>query len=177
MKTPDAVPRMYEELANHYARHGESRQRDNCLVLAADAALAAGIPEEAERLRKRLLLTNPHHLLRPYASMAEAMQSEDVRDFVADLRRQTPPDMVAKLLNQAAPEKSYALAEPVPRSAGEANARAPKAAAPPAKRTVAPPDEEFTSPASYWLSLMLLTLGLALAGGLVFATLVWPLVE
>ncbi len=173
----DALPHMYEQLANHYARQGESRQRDNCLVLAADAALAAGIPEEAERLRKRLLLTNPYHLLRPYGSMAEAMLSADVADFVADLRRQLPPDIVAKLLNQNAPEKTYALAEPVPRPATETDARGPKATAPPAKRTVAPPDEEFTSPASYWLSLMMLTLGLALAGGLVIATLVWPLLE
>ena len=109
--------------------------------------------------------------------MAESMQSEDVRDFVADLRRQTPPDMAAKLLNQAAPEKTYALAETAPRPVAETIARGPQAAAPPAKRTVAPPDEEFTSPASYWLSLMLLTLGLALAGGLVFVTFAWPLLE
>jgi hypothetical protein len=168
MKAPDALPRMYEDLANQHARHGESRQRDNCLVLAADAALAAGIPEEAERLRKRLLLTNPHHLLRPYASMTEAMQSADVRDYVADLRQQIPPEMVAKMVNQTAPERTYALAEPV-------------AAKPPvqtrARRGVGPPLDEFTSPASYWLSLILLTVGLALAGGLVFVTLVRPLLE
>src|SRR5687768_7076101 len=72
MSTPASLAQMYEDLANHFARQGESRQRDQCLVLAADAALTAGMPLEAERLRKRLLLTNPNHLLRPYATMSEA---------------------------------------------------------------------------------------------------------
>lgn len=178
------TPRMYEELANHYARHGESRQRDNCLVLAADAAVSADMPEEAERLRKRLLLTNPHHLLRPYASMAEALQSADVRDYVADLRRQLPPDVVAKLLNQAAPEKTYGLEAPAAQpvavntaAAGPTKARGPKASAAPAKKLDAAPVEEFASPISYWASLMLLTVGLALACGLLFATMIWPLLE
>jgi hypothetical protein len=171
MKTPDALPRMYEDLANHYARHGESRQRDNCLVLAADAALTAGSPEEAERLRRRLLLTNPHHLLRPYSSMVEAMQTDDVRDFVADLRKQISPEMVAKMLHQAAPEKTYALEE---------RAAAPAAAVPKARVAITPepePKNDSPSAASYWASLVLLGLGLALAGGLLFAALVWPLLE
>jgi hypothetical protein len=179
MKTPDALPRMYEELANHYARHGESRQRDNCLVLAADAALTADMPEEAERLRKRLLLTNPHHLLRPYASMVEAMQSNDVRDYVTDLRKQLPPDMGAKLLNQAAPEKTYALEEgpAETKPAGPMKTRTPKASASPAMKSDAAPLEEFASPTSYWLSLLLLIVGVALAGGLLFAAVIWPLLE
>ena len=115
--------RHYEELANHFARQGESRQRDHCLVLAADAALNADQPEEAERLRKRLLLTNPNHMLRPYVSMAEAMQSSDVHDFVADLRKQWPPETVAKLLNQSAPAEApaaYPVAWPAPAPPPEA---------------------------------------------------------
>src|SRR5262249_46286182 len=161
--------RMYEDLANHYARYGESRQRDNCLVLAADAALSAGSPEEAERLRRRLLLTNPHHLLRPYSSMVEAMQTQDVRDFVADLRKQISPDMVAKLLHQAAPEKTYALEQRPDAPAAASKARAPKSAP--------EPQDESPSAASYWVSLILLGLGLLLAAGLLFAALVWPLME
>ena len=41
MANPEALLRMYEELADHYQRQGEPRHRDHCLVLAADAALAA----------------------------------------------------------------------------------------------------------------------------------------
>src|SRR5438093_988048 len=99
----EALPRLYEDLANHLARQGDSRRRDECLVLAADAALSAGLAEEAERLRKRLLLTNPNHLLRPYASMAEAMDSRDVTDYIAGLRQEWPPENVAKLLKPASP--------------------------------------------------------------------------
>src|ERR1043165_1904458 len=98
MQTSNSLQRMYEELANKYAQQGEARQRDHCLVLAADAALTAGQPDQAERLRKRLLMTNPHHMLRPFTSMAEAMQSSDVLDYVADLRRHWPPEVVEKLL-------------------------------------------------------------------------------
>ena len=54
MKILPSRSEMYEDLANHFARQGESRQRDHCLILAADAALSAGQPDEAERLRKRL---------------------------------------------------------------------------------------------------------------------------
>ena len=52
---------------------------------------------DAERLRQRMLQFNPHHLLRPYASMSEAVQAPDVQEYVADLRRQWPPEFVQKL--------------------------------------------------------------------------------
>lgn len=173
----DALPRMYEELANHYARHGESRQRDNCLVLAADAALGADMPEEAERLRKRLLLTNPHHLLRPYGSMAEAMLSVDVRDFVADLRKQLPPETVAKLVQQSAREKTYAVAEPVAASTRPASVKPTVLEKPREPKPAPSPPDEVATPTSYWLSLLLLTVGVALATGLLFVAIIWPLVE
>jgi hypothetical protein len=176
MNTPQSLPHLYEDLANHYARRGESGQRDNCLVLAADAALAAELPEEAERLRRRLLLTNPHHLLRPFASMTEAMQSADVRDFVADLRKHLPPNALLKLLHQNAPDKNYPVAWPAPvRPAATAQAAVPAPAAP----TVAmePPADESPSALSYTLSLFVLILGLIFAGGVLFAALIWPLIE
>ena len=117
MTKDETMLKLYEELANRYARQGEARMRDHCLVLAADAALSAEQPDQAERLRKRLLLTNPHHLLRPYGSMAEAMQSSDVRDYVIDLRRKWPPDAVEKLLREV-PAKAetfdVGVAEPAP---------------------------------------------------------------
>src|SRR5438093_1549504 len=97
MRNAETMLRVYEELANRFARQNEPRFRDHCLVLAADAALDAGRPPDADRLRLRLLQFNPHHLLRPFASMAEAMQAPDVQEYVADLRRQWPPEFVQKL--------------------------------------------------------------------------------
>ena len=93
-----------------------TRQRDECLVLAADAALGNWQPEEAERLRKRLLLTNPNHLLRAYRTMADAMHSSDVVDYVADLRKQWPPETVAKLLNRPPVETVPIAGPPEPAS-------------------------------------------------------------
>ncbi len=87
---------IYEELAEAFGRKRQPRQRDHCFVLAADAALRAGRPGEAERLRQRLLGCNPHHLLRPYASMAEAALAKDIKVYVDDLRRQWPPEQAQR---------------------------------------------------------------------------------
>jgi hypothetical protein len=97
MRNPETMLRIYEELADRFARGKEARFRDQCLVLAADAALAANQQPEADRLRQRLLQVNPHHLLRPFASMAEAVQAPDVEEYIADLRRQWPPEFAEKL--------------------------------------------------------------------------------
>ncbi len=156
MKTADVLPRMYEDLANYFARQGESQRRDQCLVLAADAALRNGQPEEAERLRKRLLLTNPHHFLRPYTSMAEAMLASDVYDFVLELRQLWPPETLAQLLNRPP------------------GANKPE---PPAPQPNAAPPAEPVTPASSLLALVLFGLGLIIAGGLLLAALGWPMLE
>jgi hypothetical protein len=164
MKTAESLPAMYEDLANHFARQGESRQRDQCLVLAADAAQNAGMTQEAERLRKRLLLTNPHHLLRPYTSMAEAMQSNDVRDYVLDLRKQWPPETVGKLLKPSS-------------SATSANHSTTSQAAYPGTPALETKPDEPIGATSYLLSLLIFTLGLACAIGVLFVAIGWPFVQ
>ena len=166
MVAANALPAMYEDLANHFARQGHSTQRDQCLLLGADAALSAGMPQEAERLRKRLLLTNPHHMLRPYASMTEALESNDVRDYVADLRKQWPPATVEKMLNRKE--------EQPPAKAGAAK---PAAAKKPAPKASATPEDEPVTGLAYTLSLVMLGAGLLIALGLFLAALVWPLFD
>src|SRR5438105_1343646 len=89
---------VYERLAEWYDREGQPKLRDWFLVLAADAAQTAGHAAEAERLRNRLLQRNPHHLLKPFASFAEALRSPDVQGYVADLRRTYPPAAAEQLL-------------------------------------------------------------------------------
>jgi hypothetical protein len=91
--------RTYRELAEDYGRQGQSQMRDRFLVLAADAALAAGQENEAELLRGRLLKHNPHHLLKPYRSFAEAMKAADVQNYVFGLRRSHPHDKAEILLD------------------------------------------------------------------------------
>ena len=163
-----ALPALYEDLANYFARQGDWRQRDQCLVLAADAALSAGMPQESERLRKRLLLTNPTHMLRPYSSMTEAMRSNDVRDYIADLRKQLPPETVEKMLNQQAPETPAA-------QASATNPTRPKGIS--RKTIMEQPPEEPVTHAAFALALVVFGVGVAIAGALAFLAIVRPMLD
>jgi hypothetical protein len=89
---------VFRELADQYERQGQPPMRDRFLVLAADAALAAGLTAEAEQLRQRLLQANPHHLLKPYGSFAQALQATDVQAYVEDLRQNYPLETAESLL-------------------------------------------------------------------------------
>lgn len=113
MPTAEQAARGYEELANGYAEIHDEPMRDRFLVLAADSLLSAGQPERAEGLRRRLLQHNPHHMLRPYTSLAEAMKSGDVRTYVAGLRRNYPPEklgQLADMMNRARAAKGVPAA-------------------------------------------------------------------
>src|SRR5437588_2012990 len=90
--------RVYRELADWYERQRQPQMRDRFLVLAADAALLAGRADEAERLRLRLLKVNPHHMLKPYGSFAQALKAPDVLTYVKDLRVNYPADVAEDLL-------------------------------------------------------------------------------
>lgn len=94
----DRTIRVYQELATHYDSRGEPQVRDRFLVLAADAANAAGRPDEAESLRRRLLQLNPHHMLKPYSSWSQALQSPDVKSYIDGLQRTYPPASAENLL-------------------------------------------------------------------------------
>src|SRR5437660_11584317 len=121
---------VYERLAEWYDREGQPKLRDWFLVLAADAAHSAGQPAEAERLRGRLLQRNPHHLLKPFASFAEALRSPDVQGYVADLRRTYPPAAAEQLL-KSQQDKTAPPAAP-PRAADRPTVPATAPPAPPA---------------------------------------------
>ena len=105
--------RIYRELADWYEQHHQPQMRDRFLVLAADAALTAGRPDEAERLRLRLLKVNPHHMLKPYGSYAQALKTADVLTYVKDLRVNYPANVAEDLLRTLQAEaKSAADAPP-----------------------------------------------------------------
>jgi len=98
MASSDPKVRVYEELADLENQRGSAQARDRFLILAADAALMGGLPDEAEKFRARLLEHNPHHLLRPYRTLADAMKSSDVYSYIADLRGSYPPAEAEELL-------------------------------------------------------------------------------
>jgi hypothetical protein len=103
---------VYEELANLQGRRGDAQLRDRFLMLAADAALTAGQTDQAERLRGRLLQVNPHHLLKPYRSLAEGMRSPDVKSYLENLRQTCPPEAAEQLLAVFRAENSTLKDEP-----------------------------------------------------------------
>lgn len=98
MHTADDILQLYQELAAWHEEHGPAHVRDRFLILAADAALGAGREEEADRLRLRLLRQNPHHMLKPFASLEQALGSPDVRHYVNDLRLSYPYEVATGLL-------------------------------------------------------------------------------
>jgi hypothetical protein len=142
MLPPDKVQEIYEELAERSHRNGDARQRDICLALAADTALANGRFSEAERLRRRLLEYSPHNLLSPFGSFNEAMLSRDIRDYLADLRRQFPPEKAERVMASLGPEVSETLDSPFGKEVYALHPSSapapPKIAVPPSARPAAP---------------------------------------
>ena len=110
--TPTALT--YQKLAAFYDRKGQPQQRDRFLVLAADAAQSAGNADEAESLRLQLLRHNPHHLLRPFTSFAQAMNSADVQSYLNDLRNSYPPKKASEMLGAMAPAPAAQPSEHAP---------------------------------------------------------------
>jgi hypothetical protein len=89
---------VYRDLADWYERQGQPAMRDRFLILAAEAAFSAGKPDEAERLRQRLLQGNPHHMLKPFSSFSQALQSTNIQIYIHDLQVNYPPETAESLL-------------------------------------------------------------------------------
>jgi hypothetical protein len=108
--------RLYQDLADWYERQTQPQLRDRFLLLAADAALSSGQPEEAERLRQRLLQLSPHHMLKPFASFAQSLKSPDVQGYLSDMREKYPLDKAKALLEslRSSPTPEPAKASPPP---------------------------------------------------------------
>jgi len=98
MDSQEPLPRVYRELADWYERRAEASMRDRFLILAMDAAVRDGRPDEAEKLRCHLLQLNPHHMLRPFGSFAEAVETADVQTYLRDLRMNYPSEVAQVLL-------------------------------------------------------------------------------
>ncbi len=98
MPSPTTPVKLYQQLAEESQRTGRTEDRERFWLLAADAALQAGKPEEAERLRRTVLSHNANHFLRPYNSFAEAIKTPDILKYIQDLRKHYPPAQAERLL-------------------------------------------------------------------------------
>jgi hypothetical protein len=174
MATPENLVVIYKELADWHERQGQPKLRDQFLVLAADAALSAGRPVEANLLLARLLRSNTHHMLKPFASFAEAVKSPDVQKHLAELHRAHPPAQAERQFDElrarrAAPTAPNESREPLQlyRVRDEDAARP---ARPAPQRPLIPGDRQEPAQGA-WLSailfVILLVAGSALAAWLV----------
>jgi hypothetical protein len=98
MPATEALLDLYLNLADASEEQGKPLQRDKFLVLAAGAAQGGGFLQIAEDCRTRILQHNPNHLLREFASMAEAVRSEDLRGVTVQLQRAYPFEKAEYLL-------------------------------------------------------------------------------
>lgn len=105
MPSTEPAYQTYQALADHYAEEGQAQLRDRFMVLAAESLFSAGRTSEAERVRMNLLNLNPHHLIKPFPSIEQALRSGDVKTYIAGLRRTYPPDKAAQLLRSLANER------------------------------------------------------------------------
>jgi hypothetical protein len=88
----------------HLARASELRRRphvrDRLFVLAAVIAADAGLPRIAAYCRHRVLQHNPHHMIRRWPSLAEALQDADFIYFLRHLQRRFPPEKAERMLEK-----------------------------------------------------------------------------
>ena len=108
---------LYQQIAEGYQVQGKYQERDRFLVLALDAAHTAGQNSLAERLRTRLLELNPNHLIKPYPSVAAALQAQNFVTYLSQLRKNFPVSKAQSLLQELAVSqptkpKRTMLAEP-----------------------------------------------------------------
>lgn len=100
MSLPETHQRIYQELAIRYERQNDARMRDVFYLLAADIAYSSGRHADAERIRNEMIDANPKSVVQPFSSFGDALKSMDIQDYLADLRRQFPPDEAEKLLTK-----------------------------------------------------------------------------
>ncbi|HEV3205129.1 MAG TPA: hypothetical protein VGY77_12130 [Gemmataceae bacterium] len=105
MPSIEQTAHIYQELAQWHGQHGQLQLRDRFLLLQADTYFAGGKTDEAEKVRGQLLAVNPHHLIKPFDSFAEALKSIDVKNYVEGLRRQYDPNKARELLRSLGSQK------------------------------------------------------------------------
>ena len=117
----DTSAKVYQELADWYEHKRDGPMRDRFLLLAAASLLSSGHNDEAEKIRLRLLKLNPNHLLKPFPSLAEAVKSRDVREYIDGLRRNYSPPAASQLLESVrGPSGGSSGHEPAPTATGPA---------------------------------------------------------
>lgn len=100
MPKPQVMIDLYLHLAKASEEQGRPLQRDKFLVLAARIAQKAGWEKVAEDCRRHVLKHNPNHILKRFPTMAEALESDDIRQYIRQLLRIYPFEKAEYLLDK-----------------------------------------------------------------------------
>ncbi len=114
MHSHDKILQVYVDLAEMYQQQQDAAMREVFLMLAADAALRAGRPGQAEQLRQELLRQNPYHALKPFPTFVEATQHPDIENYLDDLRMKYPAEVAEDMLESIIPANLPPPASGVP---------------------------------------------------------------
>ncbi|MFV1968015.1 MAG: hypothetical protein ACC628_21530 [Pirellulaceae bacterium] len=86
----------------HLARASELRRRphvsDRLFLLAAVIASDAGLERIAAYCRHRILEHNPHHAVRRWSTIKEAVDDQEFVHFLRHLQRRFPPEKAERML-------------------------------------------------------------------------------
>lgn len=107
---------VYARLARLAHAKGQSLGRDKFLLLAGIAACRAGWPDIGQLCRSLVLQHNPRHLVGRYASLPDALRSDEFAAFDKRLARWCPYEKAEHLLRELGLSARSAAAE---RTAGE----------------------------------------------------------
>jgi hypothetical protein len=118
MRDHEAAMLAYVRLAEISRRKRQPLGRDKLLVLAAAAACRAGWPEVAQRCRELVLEHNPAHLIGKFATVADALRSEDFAPLARQLERLCGYERADFLLSDLGLEPA-SQGEPSEKSAGQ----------------------------------------------------------
>ncbi len=144
MHSDEKALQAYLDLAALYKQQQDAGMREVFLMLAADAALRAGRPSQAEQLRQELLRENPHHVLKPFPTFVEAAQHPDIDNYLDDLRQKYPLEVAEDLLGSIFPMNLPAPGQDVP--ATMPPQPRPKSPSMPPPAETKPPAEEGEKP-------------------------------
>ncbi len=100
MSNADLAVVQYLELAKISEAKQQSSGSDRFLVLAAEAACRAGWLDVAERCRRIVLTHNPHHLIRRWPTVPDALRSKEFQPFLKQLGRFCSVERAETLLSE-----------------------------------------------------------------------------
>lgn len=100
MRDHESAMLSYVRLAEVSHRKMQPLGRDKLLVLAAAAACRAGWPEVAERCRALVLVHNPAHLIGNFATVADALRSDDFTPLLKQHERLCGYERAEFLVNE-----------------------------------------------------------------------------